>query len=127
MLAFDTHTYIKELQAVGFTEEQAEVQARTLKNIIDNDLANKQDIAEIKQDIAELKRDIKELETKTETRIKELETKTETNFELVRREIKELETKTETRIKELELQLTLRLGGMLVIGIGVVATLVKLL
>ena len=68
MLAFDTHTYIKELQEA------------------------------IKEYKASTKRDLKELEL---TLLKSM--------------------------KELELRLTLRLGGMLVIGIGIVATLVKLL
>ena len=44
MLAFDTHTYVKELKAAGFTEAQAEVQASTLKNLVENDLATKHDI-----------------------------------------------------------------------------------
>ena len=135
MLAFDTHTYIKELKAAGFTEEQAEVQARTLKNIIDNDLASKQNLKELeialKHDLKELevalKHEIelvrwgtKELEAKMEIRFKEQDSKTET-------QIKGLETKMETRLKELELRRILRLGAMLIIGIGVVATLVKLL
>ena len=98
MLSFDTHTYVKELQATGFTEAQAEVQAKALKNIIDNDLATKHDIELVRHDV-----------------------------ELVRRDVKELETKMEVRFKEIELRLTTRLGGMLVVGIAVVATLVKLL
>ncbi len=46
-------------------------------------------------------------------------------------QMKELETRLTHQMKELEarltLQLTIRLGSMLVVGIGVVATLVKLL
>ncbi len=117
MLAFDTHAYVKSLQTVGFTEEQAEVQANALKTLVENDLATKYDLKEL--EVAS-KRDLKELETKMETRFKELETKMETQS-------KELETKMETQSKELELRLTTRLGGMLVVGIAVVATLVKLL
>ena len=113
MPVFDTHTYIKELKTAGFTEEQAEVQARTLQNIIDSDLASKQSLKELEvalqHEIALVRRDIKEQETKTEI------------------QLKELEAKMEIRFKELELRLTLRLGGMLVLGIGAVATLIKLL
>jgi hypothetical protein len=32
-ITFDTHTYVKNLKAVGFTEEQAEVQAKALAEI----------------------------------------------------------------------------------------------
>ena len=46
-------------------------------------------------------------------------------------DLKELETRLTHQMKELEtrltLQLTIRLGSMLVVGIGVVVTLVKLL
>ena len=81
---FDTLAYAKKLKAAGFTEQQAEIQAEALSEIIQDRLATK-------QDIEGLKRDIKELEL---------------------------------RLKH---DLTLRLGGMIVAGIAVVATLVKLL
>ena len=44
-----------------------------------------------------------------------------------KRDLKELEQAMKTDLKELELRLTLRLGSMMVIAIGVVAALVKLL
>lgn len=43
-LIFDTLQYAKRLKQVGFTEEQAEVQAEALKDLIDDKLATKQDI-----------------------------------------------------------------------------------
>mgnify|MGYP002635987442 CR=1 FL=1 len=41
-LTFDTHAYIKKLKAVGFTEEQAEVQAETLAGLINDHLVTRQ-------------------------------------------------------------------------------------
>ncbi len=76
-LAFDTLAYAKKLKAAGFTEEQAEVQAEALAEVIDEQLATKRDIRDL-----------------------------------------------EMRLKH---DLTIRLGGMLVAGIAIVATLVKLL
>ena len=65
-IAFDTHAYVKKLKAVGFTEEQAEVKAETLAELIDERLATKHDLKELevvlKRDIAEVKRDMKEME-----------------------------------------------------------------
>ena len=72
-IAFDTLAYAKKLKAAGFSDEQAEVQAEALAELIDERLATKQDL------------------------------------------------------KELEYRLIIRLGGMMVIAIGIVATLVKLL
>ena len=74
---FDTLAYAKKLKAAGFTEEQAEIQAEALSEIIEERLATKQDLNEL-----------------------------------------------ELRLKH---DLTLRLGSMLVAGIAIVATLVKLL
>jgi len=66
-VAFDTLTYAKKLQDAGFTQEQAEVQAHALADIVEERLATK-------QDIGTLHRDIKELETSLRHDIKELET-----------------------------------------------------
>ena len=65
-VTFDTHSYIKRLKQVGFTEEQAEVQAETLNSIIDERLATKQDIAALETN---LQRDIKELEYRITLRL----------------------------------------------------------
>jgi len=69
-LAFDTHAYVKKLVTVGVSERQAEVQAETLTELLDNDLATKRDLKEL--EIA-LRRDMKELENATRRDIKELE------------------------------------------------------
>jgi hypothetical protein len=65
-IIFDTHAYVKKLKAVGFTEEQAEVQAEAIKELVDERLATKQDIKEL--EIA-LKKDLKELELKMTIRM----------------------------------------------------------
>ena len=65
-IAFDTLAYAKKLKSVGFTEEQAEVQAEALAKIIDERLATKQDILALQREMKEmetsLRRDMKELE-----------------------------------------------------------------
>jgi hypothetical protein len=52
---FDTHAYIKRMKAVGFTEEQAEVQAETVADLINERLVTKADldlrIAELKTEL----------------------------------------------------------------------------
>ncbi len=44
---FDTLAYAKKLKAVGFTDEQSEVQAEELASIINDKLATKQDLKEL--------------------------------------------------------------------------------
>ena len=56
---FDTLAYAKKLKAAGFTDDQAEIQAQTLVEIIEERLATKQDLKELE---LRLKQDLKELE-----------------------------------------------------------------
>lgn len=58
-LIFDTLRYANKLKAAGVPDKQAEVQAETLAEIIDERLATKQDLQALKQ---ELKLNLKELE-----------------------------------------------------------------
>ena len=51
---FDTLAYAKKLKSAGFTEEQAEVQAEALADLIDEQLATKQDIREVQRDLKEM-------------------------------------------------------------------------
>lgn len=49
VLVFDTHAYIKKLKAVGFSEEQAEVQAEVLSSLIEEQFATKRDLKELEE------------------------------------------------------------------------------
>ena len=57
-IAFDTHRFVKNLTASGFTEQQAEVLANEQVNLLNSNLATKVDIAALKVDITALKADI---------------------------------------------------------------------
>lgn len=63
---FDTLQYAKKLKEAGFTEQQAEVQAEAMAELVDNKLATKQDILDLRREISALRqdvaRDMKELE-----------------------------------------------------------------
>ena len=116
-LTFDTHAFVKELTRAGMPEEQAEVLARSQAMLIDEKLATKQDLKELE---LRLKRDMKELEMRLKRDIQEL-----------KRDMQEMEANLKRDMKEMELRLkhdmTVRLGSMMVVAIGVVAALVKLL
>ncbi len=51
---FDTLAYVKKLRAAGVPEDQAEVQAEALAEVVDEKLATKDDIRELKRDLKEL-------------------------------------------------------------------------
>jgi hypothetical protein len=105
-IAFDTHAVVKQLTAVGFTEEQAEAQTAVVARLLQQELATKGDLEALRAHV--------------DIRLKELETG-------LKRDIKDLDTKLETRVKEMELRMTVRLGALMAATAGIVATLVKLL
>ncbi|MBI3247530.1 MAG: DUF1640 domain-containing protein [Deltaproteobacteria bacterium] len=51
-ITFDTYAYVKKLKAVGVSEEQAEVQAQAIADLVNDRLVTKED----------LERGLKELE-----------------------------------------------------------------
>jgi len=58
-ITFDTLAYTKKLKAAGVPEKQAEIQAETFAEIIEERLSTKQDLKEME---ITLRRDMKELE-----------------------------------------------------------------
>ena len=46
-LIFDTLQYVKRLRDAGFTDRQAEVQAETIKELLEEQLATKRDLREM--------------------------------------------------------------------------------
>ncbi len=46
-ITFDTLAYAKKMKAVGFTDEQAEVQAEAISDLINDQLTTKQDLHEL--------------------------------------------------------------------------------
>ena len=95
---FDTLAYAKRLRDAGFTEEQSEVQAEALWEVVDHNLATKQGL-------------------------KELENPSHQEIVLVRDEIELLRRD----MRAMESRITLRLGGMIVAGVAILAVLMKVL
>jgi len=73
-IPFDTYAYVKQLTAAGVPESQAEVHARALAALVDEELATKRDIEELriatKRDIDELRIASQRDLTETELRLK---------------------------------------------------------
>lgn len=46
-IAFDALAYAKKFKSAGFTQQQAEIQAEALAEIVDERLATKQDLKEL--------------------------------------------------------------------------------
>lgn len=57
-IAFDTHRFVKRLTETGFTEAQAEALADEQVNLLNSNLATKQDILVLKKDLEAVKADL---------------------------------------------------------------------
>jgi len=108
-ILFDTLLYASKLKKAGFTEEQAEIQAEALAEIVDNNLATKNDIKELevalKHDTELIRKDTKCLEVSLKYDIKELELVFKHDTELIRKDVSELEVNLRHDIKEMEVGL----------------------
>ena len=117
-MIFDT--FVKELMQAGMSEEQAEVLAQSQAALIAEKLATKQDLKEME---VGLKRDMHEMEMRSVDRPT---TFAESTFRL-RRQMKGMERRLRREMQELKHDLTVRLGFIMVVAIGVAVALVKLL
>ena len=68
---FDPIKYVKQLESVGFTREQAEMQSKTFFSIVQEQLVTKQDLKNSENALIQV--------------IKEIEAKTSLEFEAIRR------------------------------------------
>ncbi|MBF0261917.1 MAG: DUF1640 domain-containing protein [Magnetococcales bacterium] len=141
--AFDTHKFVKQMVATGFTEEQAEMQVNLLTDILGYQLSTKADVAKMDTHVLELQRDIKSLDAKIESTkadlqrdIKELDAKIESTKADLQRDIESTKadlqrdiesTKVELKrdIKELELRMVIKMGAMIIGGIGLLFGLMR--
>ncbi len=131
---FDTLAYSKKLRAVGFTEQQAEVQAEGIAELIDTKLATKDDIHELEKSIQALaattKKDIENLALATKKDIEGLALTTKKDIEglafTTKKDIQDTSVRNKTDLKELSYKLTIQTGLMLVGVVALLGTLIKL-
>ncbi len=144
-IAFDTHRFVKNLTAHGFSEEQAEALATEQVNLLNSNLATKADIAEIQQDIAEVRREVAEVrreievlrqETKKDIEVLRQETKrdiealrqeTKKDIEILRQETKAEIAGVRREIEALKVDLLKWIFGAMFVQVGLIVTLLKLL
>jgi len=127
-IAFDTLKFAKRLKEGGFTDQQAETLAQAEAEFIEQNLTTKRDLKDL--EIA-VKRDVKELEVALKRDIEELRGSVKRDIEelrgSVKRDVEALHADLKRDMKELEYRMTIKLGAMLVVAVGAMATLVKLL
>src|SRR5262249_25868088 len=128
--SFDSLGYAKRLRDRGVPQDRAEVHAEAARDFIMAELVTKADLLPIKADVLAVKADLlavkQELKTQLETVKQGLQTEIRSLAVELRTSIAELRTELDNRIETQSLRLTVRLGAMLVVGIGALATILKL-
>lgn len=102
VITFDTLAYANKLKAAGFENNQAETLARAQAELLSS----------LAVDQLATKQDVRHLENKMENKIKDLETKFD---------------KLETKVDSLETRIIVKMGGMMIIAISILATLITIL
>ena len=103
-MVFNALKYVETLQEAGIPEGHAKAQILVLQEVIESDLATKQDIIGVTREIEQVKREIEE----------------------VKRDIKRLELHVTEQVKTSELRLIVKLGSLLVVAFGVLVAFSKL-
>ena len=134
VMALDTLAYPRRLRQADFSEEQAEPQAEALAAVMIDSLATKPDLQEL-----ELRLDVRfaridERFARVDERFARIDdrfARVDERFEHLERKMDmrfaEQEARFDAKLADLERRLTMRLGGLMMAGIGAVSALVKLL
>ncbi|CAN2039697.1 hypothetical protein GMMP15_1370066 [Candidatus Magnetomoraceae bacterium gMMP-15] len=139
---FDTYSYVKKLRDAGLAENQAEIHAVALQDLIESNLATKEDWlvlkedlkqnirgveASLKQDInkveASLREDIKKIESSLKQDILTLQANTNQKFE----QVKTAFSRVDTKISTSQHTIIKWLIGLFISQLGLTITLIKLL
>ena len=127
-ITFDTLAFANKLKAVGIdpkhAEAQASAQAELFAALVEDKLATKEDLKNFatKDDIKKLEQDFKKLDSD----IKNLELINKQHIEQLNEKMNQIESRMETKMDALENRLLIKLGGTMVVGVGLLATLLTI-
>jgi hypothetical protein len=134
-LALDTLAYARRLREAGFTEQQAEGQAEALAAAMTDTLANKQDLLALatKDELANLSARLEDLRHEMEIRFERVDARfaqVDARIDGLARQMDlrfaELEARFDSKLADLERRMTMRLGAIMVAGIGFLSAVVRL-
>ena len=130
MHVFDTLAFAKKLRDAGYTETQAEAlveaQSSVFQEMLDSTLATKDDLRQLRHEIVgEIREEMDARFQQVDARFAQVDGRfkeIDARFGEVDRRFHGIETRLgslENRVDKLGLQLTVRLGGMIMISLGI--------
>ena len=78
-IVFDTHRFVRNLTASGFTERQAEALANEQVQLLNGNLATKTDLQTVKADLQTVKADLQTVKADLEVKLANLDAKIATS------------------------------------------------
>ena len=108
--------YTKQLEEVGLTRIQAETHIQIMGEIVDTNLASKQDMKDLRQD---MRQDMKDLTQELQQEMKDLKVE-------LRQEMKDLGQELRHEMRLLEQRMTIKLGAIVSVAMTVVVAVAKL-
>ena len=120
-IAFDTHRFVKNLTASGFTEAQAEALAEEQVHLLNSNLATKSDIQGVK---SELEAKIEQVRTELEAKIEQVRAELEVKIEQVRAGVETAKADLQRDIEKARADLSRWMLTGWVTQTGLIATLV---
>jgi hypothetical protein len=110
---FNAIKYTEELKKAGFSPDQADISMKVLIDVMNENFATKSDIHE--------------LNAKIDSAVQRLDQKIDSTAQKLDSKIDSLAQKMESGFREMEYKMTLKLGTISTIAIGVTATVLKLI
>lgn len=121
-IRFNAITYSNKLTKAGLLKNIADVHAEELSEIINQDLVTKCDLESVRQNI------VHEIETSTQIVGRRIDSVTQ-NFghelDLLKNTVIANQVALESRLRDLENRMTIKLGGMMVVGLSILGFLLK--
>ena len=112
VFAFDSLSFAKHLRDNGVPQGQAEAHAEAARQFIMAELVTRNDldaaVGAVRSEMAVTRHDL------------------ETSISAVRQDVEVLRRELESRMDTLSLRLTVRLGGLIAVGVAVLAAIIKL-
>ncbi|WP_334473027.1 DUF1640 domain-containing protein [Arsenophonus sp. PmNCSU2021_1] len=119
-VAFDTQEFVETLENAGLPKDQARAISIAVRK--------SHEVADVatRRDLEDARKDIDARFDKTDAKIADVRKDMEHRFEKVEAQIADVRKDMENRFDKLGLQLTVRLGGMLILAIGALTAILKL-
>ena len=108
-IQFDTHKFIKRLTAHGFSEEQAEALAEEQVNLLNDNLATKEDIAKIESN---LRLEMANIESNLKLEMSNIESNLKLEMSNLRLEMANIESNLKVEMSNIESNLKLDIAKL---------------